>query len=271
LFQQYIFSLSLSVKAQGGCGSCWAFATVETVESFAAIKSISHNQSMVLNVLSPQQLVSCAPNPRQCGGTGGCGGSTPELAMEYLAKAGAMTESVMPYMSSDGSLDVPDCDELYNGTSGVRPSVTITGYETLPSNKYEPVMQALVTKGPLIVTVQASFWFAYSHGVADPCTNKSNVDINHAVQLVGYGSQDGLDYWLVRNSWGAEWGEGGYIKIKRGPDEEENCAWDLAPEDGLGCAADDDMPEKSWVCGTCGILYDVSYPVGVESASVPFA
>lgn len=200
--------------------------------------------------------------------------------MEYLAMAGAMAESAMPYVSgrlsahtaSQNDTQVPDCNDLYN-MANKGPSVTITGYRKLPSNLYEPVMQALVTKGPLIVSVAAGEpgFTQYSHGVADPCANTSSVNIGHAVQLVGYGSQDGLDYWLIRNSWGADWGkEGGYIKIKRGPNEEENCAWDLAPLEGTGCAADENASEKVWVCGACGILYDVSYPVGVGEAQPDF-
>ena len=73
-----------AVKDQGSCGSCWAFATTEMVESYAAMS----RTPPVLMDLSPQQLVSCAPNPNDCGGVGGCDGSVPELAFDYLKQNG---------------------------------------------------------------------------------------------------------------------------------------------------------------------------------------
>ena len=77
-------------------------------------------------------------------------------------------------------------------------------------------MQHLAEVGPLAVSVYASSWGAYSGGVFEGCSYDSNIALNHAVQLVGYGSDpaDG-DYWIVRNSWGPGWGEDGYIRLKR--------------------------------------------------------
>lgn len=92
----------------------------------------------------------------------------------------------------------------------------------------------------------------------DGCDYDQNVNINHAVVLVGYGSEDGLDYWLVRNSWGYYYGEDGYIRVLR--ESSTYCAVDSTPQDGSACKGDD---KPIQVCGMCGILSDSSYPIGV--------
>ena len=90
--------------------------------------------------------------------------------------------------------------------------------------------------------------------------SKTKAVIDHAVQLVGYGTEGGDKYYLVRNSWGGAWGEKGYIKILRTDADSTNCVQDPSPASGDGC--------KSWpkkpitVCGACGILSDSSYPTG---------
>ena len=82
-------------------------------------------------------------------------------------------------------------------------------------------------------------------------------------QVVGYGSEGGQDYWLVRNSWGSNWGESGYIKLKR--ESEAVCGTDSTPMMGTGCEGDGNSVQK--VCGQCGILFDNSYPIGTASES----
>merc|ERR1739847_153617 len=82
----------------------------------------------------------------------------------------------------------------------------------------------LAEVGPLAVAVYASGWGGYSGGVYDGCSFDSNIALNHAVQLVGYGTDEALgDYWIVRNSWGSRWGEGGYIRLKRQAETECGC------------------------------------------------
>jgi len=104
--------------------------------------------------------------------------------------------------------------------------------------------------------VDASAWGEYETGVFDGC-NATNPDIDHVVQLVGYGTDDVYgDYWLVRNSWSPKWGELGYIRIARSSNV--TCGVDLRPQDGTGCNGG---PSTVSVCGECAILYDVSYPV----------
>ena len=81
-----------------------------------------------------------------------------------------------------------------------------------------------------------------------------------AVQLVGYGTESGGDYWLVRNSWGPNWGDKGYIKLKR--ESTAVCGTDDTPLMGTGCV--DDGKDVLHVCGQCGILFDVCYPIGTS-------
>jgi cathepsin L len=97
----------------------------------------------------------------------------------------------------------------------------------------------------------------YESGVFNGCST-TNIDLDHAVQLVGYGTDAGQDYWLVRNSWGESWGEDGYIRLTRGSATDPHCAPDTNPQDGSGC---NNGPSTITACGTCGILYDNCYPV----------
>jgi cathepsin L len=234
-----------AVKDQGGCGSCWSFATAETIESHWAIKQ------GVLWDLSEQQILDCTSNPQHCGGTGGCGGGTAEVAMDTIIKLGGLSsEWTYPYVSHGGS-NSPKCLVVGNMTN---PAATISGYISLPSNEYLPLLTAVATVGPISISVDASSWQFYSTGVFNGC-NQTNPDIDHAVQLVGYGSEAGGDYWLVRNSWTPTWGEGGYIKVFRTATVQ--CGIDSSPSDGSGC---DNGPPTVTVCGTCGILYDNVYP-----------
>jgi len=238
------------VKNQGGCGSCWAFASTETMESFAALSVDPPRQV----ILAPQQLVSCSKNPNKCGGTGGCGGSIAELAFDYVAEAGGMTtEKYYPYTGSDSPC-------VYSPTR-TPPAISVTGHIKLPENNYTALMNAVATVGPMAVNVEADTWFGYSSGIL-PRTgcNQQSTDIDHVVQLVGYGTEAGKPYWLVRNSWGPGWGEAGYIRLERS-DDGMPCNPDKSPADGTAC---EPYPKEVTVCGTCGVLYDSSYPTGVK-------
>lgn len=237
-----------AVKDQGQCGSCWTFATAETVESHWAINT------GLLTDLSEQQILDCTPNPNECGGTGGCQGGTAELAFARLiAQGGLMTEWLYPYTSYRGSNFNCSADNV------TTPFAKLRGYVQIkPFNKQNPIVGALVFAGPLAISVDASAWSAYESGVFDGC-NQTNPDINHAVQLVGYDTDPTLgDFWIVRNSWAPSWGELGYIRLRKEPAQAPRCGTDVNPQDGTGCKGG---PPTVQVCGTCGILYDVSYPI----------
>jgi cathepsin L len=227
------------VKNQGGCGSCWAFSATETVESNVAI-----NTGTLLE-LAPQQYVDCVENPRKCGGTGGCEGATQWLAFNYSIGAGLTTEKNYPYKGRDTA-----CTQA-------TPAVSITGYTRLPQNNYTALMNAVATVGPIAVSAAAEPWQLYFSGVYD---GNCGADVDHAIQLVGYGTVRNKDYWLVRNSWGASWGDKGYILLERfGATGQEKCYTDKTPQDGTECAGG---PKEIQVCGLCGIMSDSSYVVG---------
>jgi len=231
-----------AVKDQAMCGSCWTFGTAEEIESLYALKTGK------LLTLSEQQILDCTPNPNDCGGTGGCGGGTVELAVARIMVMGGLTqEKDYPYVSGSGA-NFP-CD-----MTKFKPAVKVANYYDLPSNQLAPVLQYVGTSGPLAISVDASAWSGYESGVFDGC-DMSAPDIDHAVQLVGFGTDPSLgDYWLVRNSWGESYGESGYIRLKRY--STPPCGVDTTPSDGDGCNGG---PSNVTVCGNCGILYDTTY------------
>eukprot|EP00286_Rhodomonas_abbreviata_P027737 CAMPEP_0181298364 /NCGR_PEP_ID=MMETSP1101-20121128/5741_1 /TAXON_ID=46948 /ORGANISM="Rhodomonas abbreviata, Strain Caron Lab Isolate" /LENGTH=367 /DNA_ID=CAMNT_0023403377 /DNA_START=29 /DNA_END=1132 /DNA_ORIENTATION=+ len=239
-----------SVKDQGHCGSCWAFAATATLESQVAL-----NTGLLFD-LSPEQIASCSPNPDHCGGSGGCEGATAEVAFDYLASAGAVEEYALGYASYYG------VDSPCGVTDEMLPKATISGYSQLTANNYTELMNAIAQNGPIAISVDASNFHSYSSGIFDNC-NQEQPDINHAVTLVGYGEENGAKYWLVRNSWSASYGEAGYIRVARTDDEDSRCGMDTTPHDGDACDGEDE-PVK--VCGTCGILFDSAFPIGIALA-----
>lgn len=253
-------------KDQGKCGSCWANAATAVLESHVAINSGK------LYDLSVQQFTSCAPNPNQCGGVGGCEGSTAALAYNYLAVSndGGYQEMQYPYTSYYGETGECKVDQISTQTS---PKVTIDGFTNLKSVDTITLKQIIYEHGPVAVNVDATTWRDYQGGVFDECTTtQTTLDINHVVTLVGYSSSpyatanattDG--YWIVKNSWSPDYGENGFINLRMGTnDAEDNCMMDNTPEDGVECAAGGTPPPVK-VCGECGILYDIAYPVNAKS------
>jgi len=245
------------VKNQGQCGSCWAFCTTEMIESYAGIATGSTPE------LSSQQVTSCTPNPLSCGGTGGCMGSIAQLGYTYIQLFGHVTEEDYPYTSGT-TTETGDCMYDFMNTA---PVIGITGYNVLPSNDQDAVLTHLAEVGPLAVSVYASGWGSYSSGVYDGCDFDANIAMNHAVQLVGYGTDASEgDYWIVRNSWGSRWGEDGYIRLQR--QSTAQCGTDSTPMDGSACVGGPGNDEQH-VCGQCGILFDSSYPLGAHEFMMP--
>ncbi|CAJ1909789.1 unnamed protein product [Cylindrotheca closterium] len=272
--------VTTAVKNQLHCGSCWAFATTACMESHVAI------QTGKLFTLSVQELVSCMPNPNQCGGTGGCAGATAELGFDFIAKHGMVDEWSFGYQSGHGEqvnctiMDDHDSKEHHirgEKSTKIKGSVaSVVGFSNLPTNKYDSLLAAVALVGPVAISVSATGWGLYHGGIYDDSTSK-NRDINHAVVLEGYGTDEetGQDYWLVRNSWGPMWGEDGYIRLKRTDpsfldDPASDCKMDVTPTDGVACTKDDSgndiVPKAVSVCGTSGILFDTVVPIGAHLA-----
>eukprot|EP00755_Sulcionema_specki_P021754 Sspe_Gene.74874::Locus_46791_Transcript_2_4_Confidence_0.400_Length_958::g.74874::m.74874/K01365/CTSL; cathepsin L len=209
--------------------------------------------------LSEQQVVSCSPNPRECGGTGGCKGSTQPLAFNYTVTAGAVLESDYPYESGVG-ITWP-C----NKAKTAHPVAGITGYVKLPKNNYTALMDAVANVGPIAISAAAAPWQLYEGGIYS--SKKCGYDMDHGIQLVGYGEEGDQMYWIVRNSWGPSWGEQGYIRIVRYGEGKEPCGLDKKPGDGDACKGDPTTPVE--YCGECGILASSSYPTGGHLINSP--
>lgn len=242
-------TLNLPIVDQGSCGSCWAISASEALEA----QLQKNGQSANIKV-SAQALVDCTPNPNHCGGKGGCDGATGELAYSFVRDHGIPLESDLAYTAVTGKCAHPE--GLYPTSQRVR----VSGFYAVPSNKGPaPLMLALAEKGPAVVSVDGNPWFDYTSGVFDGC--EKDAVLGHAVLLVGYGKDAGKPYWRIQNSWGADWGEQGYIRLHRHLEEESWCGTDKKPQEGSGC---DGGPSEITVCGMCGILYEALVPQGVR-------
>ena len=127
-------------------------------------------------------------------------------------------------------------------------------------------MRALVKLGPVTLSVAANIWTSYGGGVFEHgLIRKCGYNVDHLVVLVGYGTTaDGVDYWLIRNSWGPRWGEKGYIRIRRHTGEEP-CGVDTQPLDGVcGLGGPCKCQDPIHYCGVCGLLSESVVPVGAH-------
>ncbi|MEQ2261491.1 hypothetical protein XENORESO_011103 [Xenotaenia resolanae] len=187
------------VKNQGPCGSCWTFSTTGCLESVTAISTGK------LVPLSEQQLVDCA----QDFNNHGCSGGLPSQAFEYIMyNKGLMTEQDYPYKYVEGicsykpSLAAAFVKEVRN----------ITAYDEMG------MVDAVATHNPVSFAFEVTEDFMHYHqGVykSTKCHNTTD-KVNHAVLAVGYGQENRTPYWIVKNSWGPNWGIDGYFLIEMG-------------------------------------------------------
>ncbi|XP_075226652.1 cathepsin L-like peptidase [Lycorma delicatula] len=192
------------IKNQGPCGSCWAFSATGSVEG----QHFRQTQNLVS--LSEQNLIDCSRGY----GNDGCEGGVIDAAFQYIVdNNGIDTEESYPYEARDGPC------RFNSDTVGA----TITSYYNLPQGDEETLKQVVAAIGPVSVAIDAGLQSFQSYGSGvyyDPeCSSQS---LNHGVLVIGYGTtDDGTDYWLVKNSWGTSWGESGYIRMARNRDN--NC------------------------------------------------
>jgi C1A family cysteine protease len=188
-----------AVKDQQQCGSCWAFSSTGNIEGqwFLA--------GHALTPVSEQELVSCDTTDS------GCDGGLMDNAFTWLvsSRQGAIvTESSYPYVSGNGN--APKCN-----LTGKIVGATIKGHQDIAHN--EAQMATWMTKsGPIAIAVDATTFQSYTGGVVTKCISQQ---IDHGVLLVGYGVASNVPYWIIKNSWGASWGESGYIRVKQGSNE----------------------------------------------------
>ncbi len=190
-----------SIKNQGSCGSCWAFAVIGTVESIYKIER--KNPSLQPN-LSEQDLVSCC---YECFPQTGCKGGYPSQAAEFIKRQGVVTEECFPYQAKDVS-----CTRCYDWQFKLA-KIVDWGWVTTSTADSNAIINA-IQNGPLsfYMEVYSDFYY-YAGGVYEP-TPTAKKEGGHAVVLLGYNSTE--NYWICKNSWGQNWGENGYFKIRMG-------------------------------------------------------
>jgi cathepsin C len=211
------------VRNQGNCGSCYAMATTSVME--ARVRIMTHGKDTTL--LSPQGVVSCSIYNQ------GCDGGYPYLVAKHAQDFGVFPDGCMPYTGTDESCHLHRADDCPDPTS---PRLyTATNYSYVGgyygSCTEAAMMEEIFRSGPIMVAFDApSSLFYYTGGVftgsAPPHEGPRLRNMhpwektNHAVVAVGWGvTADGIKYWIVKNTWGEDWGEHGYFRIRRGTDE----------------------------------------------------
>lgn len=188
------YSIISPVKNQKKCGGCWAFSTVETVESMVAKTTGSSPPS-----LSVQQVIDCSSNNEGCQGGDTC------TALKWMVNTKTPLVSDIHYPLTDES---NFCKIEPNKTKGVQ----VKNYKCYRHVSEDKVLQLLQT-GPLVAAVDATTWYNYQGGIIQ---YHCDAFINHAVQIVGYDLTGEVPFYIVRNSWGNDFGHEGYIYIKIG-------------------------------------------------------
>ena len=183
-----------SVKDQGQCGSCWTFSATGAVEGAWAI-----SKGQLID-LAEQQLVDCATGIAY--GSHGCNGGQMEGAFKYIIENGECSLTSYPYTATDGKCQKCSVVAHISSCSDVKPNDQLS-------------LKAAVAQQPVAIAIEADtrYFQSYSSGVLT--SSSCGTTLDHGVLIVGYGTENGNKYWLVKNSWSTSWGDNGYVKIGR--------------------------------------------------------
>jgi len=180
------------VKNQGHCGSCWAFSATEQLESDYILQTGKKSE------LAPQELVDCKADKSQ---RNGCNGGFPSAAYDVVEALGGMeAEPDYPYQGRNQR-----CQFQKD-----KAKITITAYQSVGKGDENEMKKYVGSTGPLSVCGSAASWSGYHGGILKTCKSGGG----HCFQIVGYGTENGVEYWKVRNSWGTSFGEQGFIRIE---------------------------------------------------------
>jgi len=191
------------VKDQGQCGSCWAFSTTGALESGYALSSGK------LVSLSEQQHVDCDGFPNL-----GCSGGQMSNALKWAMKHDSCSEESYPYTAKGGIFST--CKS--SGCDVAMPSGTVKGVKSISGligSASDQDLMAAAQQQPVSIAIEAD-QDIFQHYTSGVITGNCGTNTDHGVLLVGYGTDAGTDYWKVKNSWGASWGDNGYVRMTRG-------------------------------------------------------
>lgn len=180
-----------AIQDQGQCGSCWAFSTMASTEGEHCVATGE------LLKFAEQQLVDCSHT------SNGCNGGSMALAFLYLKSHDAILESDYPYTAADGTCQYDSMPKT---------TVETTGYSNVTANRPDQ-LKAAVEQGVVSVAIEADklVFQTYKSGIFD--SSSCGTSLDHGVALVGYGTESGQEYFILRNSWNTTWGDEGYMKI----------------------------------------------------------
>jgi cathepsin B len=202
------------IRDQKQCGSCWAFGAAEAMSDRICVSTGSSV------TLSPEDILSCS----DCGS---CEGGYPSCAWEYWVSTGVVSDDCYPYTAGVDPSITPDCAYQCTGNPSIDwNSDKHKGAKTYTVSGEENMKTELSTNGPFEVAFQVyADFMSYAGGVYSH--QYGGYEGGHAVKLLGYGVENGINYWLCANSWNTDWGENGYFRILRGSNEcgIESQAW----------------------------------------------